>query len=564
VRQRTSSFSAMRFLLNLFASAFVAGAQSSATLDDLQHRATESLNSIPLAENWQELERNRAPFRLQLEEALGLRWAPVGRTVPASVYTPKELKGRTAAVILLRPHRNPTEPEVQAFPSALAELGLFVIEVDARADHEQLKLLAEGITPQTLIQQSVGSALAFLKSNESVDSTRIALAGEGLASVVAAAIHPEIAVAVMLSGLPDLHTMVRQMRALNGKDNPDHCTLVPGLFRFVTIQRLVSLIAPRPLLVLHAVDGPLQDAMEVYRMAGATEPGYTAGHDASPTGQFRVYSWLARHLQQRQDVNAFTPSRQSAAPFPVELQTQGGPGNTQKMGISEQLLSKLFGTSLDEGHSTLALNCHPGPQVFGLGNKRVNLFPQTGIEIPATVLRPGSTGCDAARGTLIAISDKGRSDLVSDEIVQEANRRGWIVWMLDVRGIGELATQQEAFVSAMSLLLGEHFSWRQATDVLRILRRVGGAGSRDPTALYARGKASGLAATYVAATAERRELAWTVLRDGPASFRKPSDSPQWMAPYAALQHFDIPDLWQIAKSNVYVIESPEEFIRKEW
>ena len=136
--------------------------------------------------------------------------------------------------------------------------------------------------------------------------------------------------------------------------------------------------------------------------------------------------------------------------------------------------------------------------------------------------------------------------------------------MLDPRGIGELATRQEAFVSVVSLLLGEHFPWRQATDILRILRRVGGAGSRDPTAIYARGKAAGLAVSYVAATAERRELEWTVLRDGPSSLRNLADSPQWMIPFAALRYFDIHDLRRTSKSNVYVIGSPEEFIRREW
>jgi hypothetical protein len=184
--------------------------------------------------------------------------------------------------------------------------------------------------------------------------------------------------------------------------------------------------------------------------------------------------------------------------------------------------------------------------------------------MPVTVLRPGTTGCDAARGTLIAINDHGRNELVNDEVVLEANRRGWIVWMLDPRSTGEMATQSETFTSAVSLLLGEHIPWRQASDILRTLRHVGGATSRNPTAIYARGRVMGLAASYVAAIADRRELEWTVLRDAVSSFREMTDSPLELLPFAALRSFDISDLWKTSRDRVYLIRSPEEFIRREW
>jgi hypothetical protein len=319
------------------------------------------------------------------------------------------------------------------------------------------------------------------------------------------------------------------------------------------------------MLLLNTAGGPPQHATDLYRMAGAAANlSYAEESDASATARYAAYAWLARHLQQRPELTGFTPSSEPIAPVAVELQTSGESRSAQRMEVSEHLLSRLFGTSLEEGRSTHALNCHPGPHMYAVGNKKVNLYPQKGIEIPATVLRPGLSGCDASRGTLIAVADNGRSELVNDEIVQEANRRGWIVWMIDPRGIGELAIRQEAFVSVVSLLLGEHFPWRQATDILRILRHIGGPGSRYPTAIYARGKAVGLAVSYVAATAERRELEWTVVRDGPTSFRNIAGLPQWVYPFGALRFFDISDLWRTSKSNVHLIGSSEEFIRREW
>ena len=184
--------------------------------------------------------------------------------------------------------------------------------------------------------------------------------------------------------------------------------------------------------------------------------------------------------------------------------------------------------------------------------------------MPVTVLRPGPTGCDASRGTLIAVSDRGRSELVNDEIVLEANRRGWIVWMLDPRYIGEMAAPSEPFASVVSLLLGEHMPWRQANDILRTLRHVGGSGSRYPTAIYARGKVMGLAASYVAAIASQRELEWTALRDAVSSFREMTDSPLALIPFGALKSFDIPDLWKAARGKIHPIRSPEEFTSREW
>jgi hypothetical protein len=194
----------------------------------------------------------------------------------------------------------------------------------------------------------------------------------------------------------------------------------------------------------------------------------------------------------------------------------------------------------------------------------VHFYPQAGIKMPVTVLRPGPTGCEGSRGTLIAVNDGGRSELVNDEIVQEANRRGWIVWMLDPRYIGEMAIPSGPFASAVSLLLGEHIPWQQATDIIRTLRRVGGAGSRYPTAIYARGAVMGLAASYVAAIADRRELEWTVLRDTASSFREMTGSPLALPPFGVLKSFDVPDLWRTSRGSLHLIRSPEEFISREW
>ena len=135
--------------------------------------------------------------------------------------------------------------------------------------------------------------------------------------------------------------------------------------------------------------------------------------------------------------------------------------------------------------------------------------------------------------------------------------------MIDPRGIGELKTNSESFVFAVSLLLGENFAWRQSSDILRVLRFVSGA-HHDPVALYARGKKMTLAAAYVAAVADRRELDWIILRDGAGSFAEMLDCPLSVLPFGGLKWFDVVDLWNSAKGRLLAIDRPEEFIQRDW
>jgi hypothetical protein len=250
-------------------------------------------------------------------------------------------------------------------------------------------------------------------------------------------------------------------------------------------------------------------------------------------------------------------------PFPLKLTPiESTAPSRDRIEITETSLSGLLGAVLPEGRSTYGLNCHLGPRIYGLGNDMVHMYPQAGINMPVTVLRPGPTGCDASRGTLIAVSDRGRSELINDEIVQEANRRGWIVWMLDPRYTGEMVIPPGPYASVVSLLLGEHQAWRQASDIIRTLRRVGD--HRYPTALYARGTVMGLAASYVAAIADGTELQWTVLRDAASSFRDMTNPPLALLPFGVLKSFDISDLWRTSRGAVHLIRSPEEFLSKEW
>jgi hypothetical protein len=219
----------MRYVLGM-AVAVVALAQPSAVLDDLEARAVRALSGIPRAESWPAAQSSRENVRTQIERAIGLQSAPGDRAISAFVYAPKNTPGRAPAVIIVRPHPGAADNGAALLPTVLAQLGMLAVEFDVRSDHSAMDQFGERVTPQALIQLDVRSVLASLQANPSVDTTRLALVGEGLAGTIGAAINAEISAAVVLHGAPDFLSMVKELRESNASgfrirasSYPDFC-----------------------------------------------------------------------------------------------------------------------------------------------------------------------------------------------------------------------------------------------------------------------------------------------------------------------------------------------------
>ncbi|HYP05398.1 MAG TPA: hypothetical protein VER03_04115, partial [Bryobacteraceae bacterium] len=224
--------SVMRYAL---AGAFVikiALAQPTAVLEDLEQRALQALSKTQRAGSWPAAQKSRNDLQRKLIAAIGLESAPAGRPISAFAYAPKKTMGRVPAVIILRTHADGDDAAFALLGTALAQLEMVVIELDARADHSTFSHLAEGVAPQGLIQQDVRSVLAYLKANAAVDSTRLGLVGEGLAGTIAAAINPELSAAVVLDGAPDFAKVLNNLRHVTSNQSPDSCLLLPGILHF--------------------------------------------------------------------------------------------------------------------------------------------------------------------------------------------------------------------------------------------------------------------------------------------------------------------------------------------
>src|SRR6202034_1822940 len=296
----------------------------------------------------------------------------------------------------------------------------------------------------------------------------------------------------------------------------------------------------------------------IYALFGASDKFELREGDLSDT-QFRrdICRWIGRWLDVRVNLESSSDIDETGAAEAVELPAQS-PGldkKEPKRQLTQAELVRLLGRALPKAQISYGLQPTPVQQV--------ELLTEPDLRVPATVVRPGPDGAGPERGDLIALADDGRQQLVNDEIVQEAVRRGWIVWAVDPRGLGELKVSQ-GFAFGVSLLLGENFVWRQASDIHRIAESVRSGSFNHRVRIYARGKDATLAAAYVGATTETDEIEQILLRDPLSSFSAAQNLPPYLLAFDALYTFDVPDLLAAGRSRVAVIARPEDLLRIDW
>src|SRR5258708_4819183 len=162
------------------------------------------------------------------------------------------------------------------------------------------------------------------------------------------------------------------------------------------------------------------------------------------------------------------------------------------------------------------------------------------------------------------MDDRGREALRDDDIIQDALRRGWAVYTVDPRGIGELAIREQGFLFAISLLLGENFVWRQASDITRIIGLVARPTKSERSALYARGINASLIAAYVAAANAGTGSEWIAIRDGIDTFGNGGDLPLQCLPFNVRDMFDVSDLKAAGTARIFDLKAGNELLDAVW
>ncbi len=245
----------------------------------------------------------------------------------ANAYVP-DRAGRRPAVLCVHGHWRGAkqDPVVQSRCIGLARLGFFVLVVDAFGAGERAvgKALGEyhgDMTAATLLpagQPLAGiqvyenlRAVDYLRSRPEVDPERIGITGAsggGNQSMYAGAWDPRLSAIAPVCSVGNYQAYLGAACCL--------CEVVPGALRFTEESGVLSLAAPRALLVVSATrDAPqfsvaearrsLADVEPLYRLLGQSarlrHAVFDSPHDYSQAMRETVYGWMQHHLAGEED-----------------------------------------------------------------------------------------------------------------------------------------------------------------------------------------------------------------------------------------------------------------------
>jgi hypothetical protein len=310
---------------------------------------------------------------------------------------------------------------------------------------------------------------------------------------------------------------------------------VPGLIRYANNHEFVSMVAPRPLLIIAASQDqsfPITGVRQVaeyarglYASARVPEKmsffeDSSAGHGYQQKKREAAYGWFQKWLLNEGDGSPSLEPTTVTAPFddpelacfPPEQNPPAGPGI---VGVARRLADRKDRTPMAAPKGTSL----PKPRPANSRLERLTIPVAPRLAAPAFLLRPSGR----QRGVILAVDDRGKESVLSDPALCEALSRGWAIYGVDPRGIGELSTSQASWVGAVSLLLNDYWVGRQADD----LRGAAEVFRGQPLAVYARGDNAALAATL--AMPDLPNLKWYLLRDGFLSYRQFLERPASLA-----------------------------------
>jgi dienelactone hydrolase len=429
----------------------------------------------------------------------------------------------------------------------MARLGFVVFSFDpfgqgergvSARDHRRVESLLVGVAQQGFAEYESQCALEYLLSRQEVDRERVGMTGAsggGYNTWITAALDDRIRVAVPVVGSSDFYLQIAHARTVDWYHASEHCHFIPGLLRFADNHEFLALVAPRPLLVINAatdagfpIGGVADYGKRLYASLGAGDrmayfEDTATGHGYQKEKREAAYGWFLKWLAGRGDGRPYAEPPVETLPF-----------NDPQLRGFEDGRKHAAGPGMIAAVKRLAEGVVPAGK-FDMATaaarvalaearlQRVEVPADDGVRLPAFLVR-----AERECGVLVALDDRGKESLATDELVAKALGNGWSVLGVDVRGLGELATSKTGWIAAVSLLLGENFVERQARDL------VAAAGATEkPLALYARGDNAALAATYAVAGLGNR-LRWYALRGGFSSFRQFLDRPESLARSYAL------------------------------
>jgi hypothetical protein len=215
-------------------------------------------------------------------------------------------------------------------------------------------------------------------------------------TTIAAAINPEFSASVVVEGAPNLKDEISRMRTLHGKDVTDSCALVPGLVQYAGAEQLLSLIAPRPVLVVNPSKTVIDYVSQVFRVVGSEEKVYSIETNDALERRYAAYRWFGKWLRPRSDAYGFSEGDASATPARLQFADTLPTRETPKKPVNGSTLAEFLGRDLPEPKIPIVLQIalkqriilqpHPGRRSSSLGCPPRADFEPFGNHLGATAV----------------------------------------------------------------------------------------------------------------------------------------------------------------------------------
>ncbi len=512
-----------------------------------------------------------------------------GFLVTGNFYLP-EGGGPHPAVLQVHGHypRGKYELHVQAIGATLARAGIAVLAVDTvgygdrwfQGHREGLWLLAVGMSLPGLVLWDNIRALDYLESREDVDASRIGVTGSsggGNQTMYLAALDERVKAAVPVASAEVFDDQVVSGRC--------YCECVPGILRFANASDVLSLIAPRPLMIVSAIHDEVFPALRarraylrvrrVYEMLNALDKlAYVEVHTGHGYfGEMRraAYRWFTRWLK---------GSEEGLEEGDLDLEPDTSPSLACLPAPRGETISSLYSRRAEQLASTRV--AEPGEWVQGLPELRARLaealgcFAEeplaveelgsevvNGLEVEKLVLRteldiivPAAlvNAAGSERRCLVFLSPTNAASFLSLAPVSSWLESGGAAMALQYRGSGETASNEEVAVKN-SIVVGRHLLGARVFDVLRALDYLYRERGFAEVQLYGERDAA-LIALFAAALDERVAALHTLSLPSTLTSRGGFRYPPSFFPPNLLKYADIPEVAAMVAPRPLTVEVP--------
>ena len=475
-----------------------------------------------------------------------------GVWMTANAYVP-DAKGKRPAILQVHGHWRGAkqDPVVQSRCIGAAKLGFFVLCVDAfgagergvgtalgeyHGDMTAATLLPVGLPLSGLQVYENVRAVDYLRTRPEVDGDRIGITGAsggGNQTMYAGAFDERFKAVVPVCSVGTYQAYLGAACCM--------CEVVPGALTFTEEAAVLSLVAPRALLVMSATKDAFQFSVgEAKKSLAAAAPVFQllgkpknvdhaifeSPHDYSKAMREAMYGWMTLHLKGEGDGSPIAEP-EFKAENPEDLRCYPGDARPKDWATIPKFAAaegkKLLAAKPDDWPKNAdalrkaliekALGGFPAvppadPTVTPTGHgdiRRVQFSPEPGVTL-VSVVEPGK-----ADVLVVVLNCEGGAQASSGEVAAEVRKAGWTLAGLGLRATGQQAWPTDKVGRApdhttaeWGLWLGRPMLGQWVFDVRQFLDAIEKSSGKLPAEIIVIGEGpAGLVALCAAATDKR-------------------------------------------------------------